>query len=368
MLRFDTVTITATKTEEGFIRDKPIIGRVGLLKYKNADGSERVEYRPAEEAFSADSLSSIEGKPIMIGHAAMARADNVSKLPIVGTVLSKGVQDGDNIRADVSIYNLPTDARELSCGYTLRLDETPGEWNGQHYDAIQRDIKYNHLAIVGKGRAGVARLNMDGDQELDNFDDDNQNKNKNNGVDRMDKIRLDSGLEYECAPEVKVFVEQMRKDAAEQKKNQDGLQAKYDAVSADLEKNKKDHAEEIKKSKENFDNAVKSRVSILEVAKQHKIDKADELDDKGIKVAVIKAVRGDSFDIKDKSDDYINAAFDLCKDEAKQRNDAAAKNRKTVNTPAKQENKDQDIEDDDLDALAEKMRADEAELWKGGKK
>ena len=53
--------------------------------------------------------------------------------------------------------------KELSLGYNLTLDETPGEWNGQHYDAIQRDIRINHLALGREARAGEqARLNIDG--------------------------------------------------------------------------------------------------------------------------------------------------------------------------------------------------------------
>lgn len=53
--------------------------------------------------------------------------------------------------------------RELSLGYSLDLDETPGVWNGQPYDAIQRNIRINHLALVEKARAGEqARLNIDG--------------------------------------------------------------------------------------------------------------------------------------------------------------------------------------------------------------
>ena len=57
--RFDTVEIRAVKTDEGFIRDAPVIGRAGILRYKNADGSERIEYRPPDEAFAADSLAGI---------------------------------------------------------------------------------------------------------------------------------------------------------------------------------------------------------------------------------------------------------------------------------------------------------------------
>ena len=139
MQRYDTVAFAATKTAEGFIRDSPIVGRAGILKYKNADGTDRFEYRPPDEAFRADSLASLLGRPIKIGHKAMVSAGNAKSISPVGTVLSAGRQDGNNIRADVIIYNLDTDNRELSCGYSLELDETPGTTpDGQHYDATIR--------------------------------------------------------------------------------------------------------------------------------------------------------------------------------------------------------------------------------------
>ena len=188
MIRYDTIKIQASKTDEGFIRDTPIVGRTGLMTYINADGSTRVEYRPPEEAFHADSLASLLGKPITIGHKAMVNAGNAAEVKPIGSVLSAGRQDGDTIIADIIIYNLPTSARELSCGYHLDLDETPGTTpDGQHYDAIQRNIRYNHVAVVPRGRAGIARLNMDGDQYLEL---------EHGGDHNMPKIRLDNGLEY----------------------------------------------------------------------------------------------------------------------------------------------------------------------------
>ena len=126
MKRYDTYTIHAQKTDEGFFLDSPIIGRAGLLKYMNADGTPRIEYRPPEEAFDEKSLESVRGKPVTLGHPGMVNSGNAADMPIVGSVLSNGRQDGNNIRADISIFRLPTDARELSCGYKLDLDETPG--------------------------------------------------------------------------------------------------------------------------------------------------------------------------------------------------------------------------------------------------
>ena len=323
MQRFDQVTFAATKTAEGFIRDTPIVGRTGILVYRNADGTERREYRPPEEAFNADSLASLMGKPITIGHKAMVTAGNAAQVAPVGSVLSAGRQDGNAIRADIVIYNLDTNARELSCGYSLNLDETPGTTpEGEHYDAIQRDIRYNHLAICSKGRAGIARLNMDGSQIID----DEEEKQ----MAELTKIRLDSGIEYECAPEVKVEIEKMRKDSAEAQKEQDKLQAKFDALEAELKKEQEGRKADAEAHKANFDEAVKARVELLKVAEAHKVENADSMTDTEIKTAVIKAVRGDAINLDGKSDDYIEAAFDMAKADIKQHEDGMAEQRKAT--------------------------------------
>lgn len=352
MQRFDRFEIKATKTDEGFIKDCPIIGRVGLLEYINADGTKHIEYRPPEEAFNADSLESIAGKPITLGHKGMVNAGNAGTIKPIGSVLTAGKQDGDNIRADVIIYNLDSSARELSCGYSLELDMTPGITpDGQHYDAVQRKIRYNHLAIVPRGRAGNARLNMDGDQE----------DIKEGGNENM-KIRLDSGLEYEAAPEVGVYVEKLRNDASAMKKEQDALQAKYDSVLADNEKLKKEKVDAEAKHKEAFDAAVKARVEMLDAAKKFKIENADGMTDKDIKVAIIKSVRGDSFNLDGKSEDYIAAAFEFALADYKPaENNNVTNSVKQVNGDGKKNNAD----DDELDpakALA-KLQEDEAGLW-----
>ena len=330
MQRFDNVTFAATKTAEGFIRDTPIVGRAGILLYRNADGTEHREYRPPEEAFKADSLASLMGKPITIGHKAFVTAGNAAQVAPVGSVLSAGRQDGNNITADIVIYNLDTDSRELSCGYTLTLDETPGTTpQGEHYDAIQRNITYNHLAIVPKGRAGIARLNMDGSQVIDE-----ENPKEDKKMAEMTKVRLDSGIEYECAPEVKVEIEKMCKDSADAKKAYDTLQAKFDALGAELKKEQEGRKADAEKAKANFDEAIKARVELLKVAEAHKVANADSMTDTEIKTAVIKAVRGDAINLEGKSADYIEAAYDMAKADVKQHEDGMAEQRKATQTHA----------------------------------
>lgn len=366
MQRYDTMAFKATKTAEGFIRDTPIVGRTGILVYRNADGTERKEYRPPEEAFKADSLASLQGKPITIGHKAYVTAGNAAQVAPVGSVLSAGRQDGDAIRADIVIYNLDTSARELSCGYTLDLDETPGTTpEGEHYDAIQRNIVYNHCAIVPKGRAGIARLNMDGSQVIDE-----ENPKEDKKMAEMTKIRLDSGIEYECAPEVKVEIEKMRKDSADAKKAYDTLQAKFDALDAELKKEQEGRKADAEKAKANFDEAVKMRVELLDVAKAHKIENADSMTDAEIKTAVIKAVRGDAINLDGKSADYIEAAYDMAKADVKQHEDGMAEQRKATQSHddgGAQGGAQNNDAADDPEAAYQKLVAAEREMYMKGR-
>lgn len=355
MQRYDTNVFTATKTDEGFILDAPIVGRSGLLRYLNADGSERWEYRPPDEAFKADSLKSIRGKPVTLGHHGMVNGNNADSKSIIGSVLSEGRQDGETIKADIALYSLPTDARELSCGYTLDLEEKPGTTpDGKHYDAIQRNIKYNHVAVVKRGRAGVARLNMDGDEILD--DEPKEEKKKMDMV----KVKVESGIAYDAAPEVGVYVENLKKQIAEDKKSADALQAKYDSAIAEMDKAKKEQEKKSKEDEDKFAEAVKARVSLVKAAEAHKIENADSMSDKEIKLAVIKAVRGDSLNLEGKSEDYINAAFDFA---CEQHNDSAVnKQTETVNKPATKQDKENEDEDDPQ-ALLEALKKAEAEAW-----
>lgn len=320
------------------------------MTYYDHDGTKRVEYRPPEEAFNADSLASLLGKPITVGHKAMVNAGNAAQVQPIGTVLTGGRQDGNDIVADVVIYDLPTSARELSCGYQLDLDETPGTTpDGKHYDAIQRNIRYNHVAVVPRGRAGVARLNMDGDQ-IDDDEGGTQNMS-------MTKVRTDSGIEYDAAPEVKVYVEKLLQERKDEKAAADKLQAKYDAVLSDLEKEKKAHKDDMDKKDAELADAVKARVDMLQVAQKHGIEQADSMSDKEIKIAIIHSVRGDSFSLDGKSDEYINAAFDMAKDEQTSHPDAMKNQRQQVMSGADRSHNEDEY---DLEAIMAQIRKDEA--------
>lgn len=172
--RLDSIKLDANDktyfTKEGYLVDHPILTSVGIFEYTNPDGSIRRELRLPEHVFNEKSLETYKGKPIIITHeAGVVDKGNVDKEQI-GTILTKGYQDEDDVRAEIIIHD--TDSmkdcglKELSLGYNLDLVEEPGEYNGEPYDAIQTNIAINHLALVSSARAGEqARLNIDGSDE-----------------------------------------------------------------------------------------------------------------------------------------------------------------------------------------------------------
>ena len=167
VIRLDSMPLfRASFTSEGYLEDRPVLTTCGIFEYTDTSGNVRRELRLPEEVFKDESLASYKGKPIIITHdAGMITKDNVAEEQI-GTILSEGYRSGNDVRAEIIIHDTDdmrdSGLKELSLGYTLDLDETPGEWNGEHYDAIQRNILINHLALVKEARAGdQARLNID---------------------------------------------------------------------------------------------------------------------------------------------------------------------------------------------------------------
>lgn len=311
-LRYDRATIKAEVTDEGFLVDSPIVGRVGIQLYKNADGTVRREFRPPEEVFKADSLNSFVGKPITDGHPAeMVNAKNAKSL-LVGAIHTEGKQDGDNVVAGITIHDadvidkiMKGGKRELSLGYKVDIDEISGLWNGQEYDAIQRNIRINHLAIVPRGRAGNARLNLDRLDAESIITGEIMPEN-------LSRVRLDTGLEYQAEAEVVQAFDQMRADKVEADAHIDELQKQLDSVAAERDTLKSQVASADKVRADALEAAraeIKARAMLEKSAEAFKIDCADK-SDREIKEAVIKSKRADA-DLSGKSDDYINAAFDL---------------------------------------------------------
>lgn len=199
--RLDSIQLDGTYfTDEGYLIDHPIVTSIGIFEYANPDGSIRRELRLPEEVFAKESLDSYKGKPIIITHdAGMVTNENVDD-EIIGTILSPGYQDGEHVRAEIVIHNTNAlkecELRELSLGYSLESEDSPGEWEGKPYDCIQRNIRINHLALVQNARAGEsARLNVDGKDKKGN------QQNQKGLISRMSKKRTQRTDENTLTPE-----------------------------------------------------------------------------------------------------------------------------------------------------------------------
>ena len=157
-------------TPEGFLRVRARIGRSGLHSYRAAelglppgfapDAILRV-WRPAEEVFDLASMASFRGKPVTDEHPpVMVDAANWKRYAIghCGPDVSRDEDDHlvtDLLIADAGAAGRALAGAELSNGYHADFHFEPGTTpDGEAYDAVQRNIRGNHVALVNAGRCG----------------------------------------------------------------------------------------------------------------------------------------------------------------------------------------------------------------------
>lgn len=148
-------------TPEGYLIASAKIARIGIQEYKNPDGSVRREYRPKSEVAKTDSLKSLCKLPLTSEHPPTLLNSTNTKDYLIGWSGDSVTYDGGFVVSDVKIIDdeavkevLENRRVELSVGYLTKLEWTPGEFNGERYDCIQRNIKGNHLALTVKARGG----------------------------------------------------------------------------------------------------------------------------------------------------------------------------------------------------------------------
>lgn len=308
------------RTEEGYLKGDAIVTRTGVFKYLNADGTERLELRHPEDILSEESLSSLSSLPITINHPTeLVTAKNAEALS-VGLTGDKASIDGQMIKTRVTVTHkrgieaVETGYRELSLGYKTDLIEESGVYDGQPYTHRQTNVRYNHLALVPKARAGsMARINLDG-AAVQSIDPPQEEEVIMTTELKTVAVNLD-GLEYQAAPEVAKALEKaqseiagVRADAentrADMQKELDSAQAKVDELKKQMDEYKE------KRGDSAIADAAKARVALL--SKASKVVNTDSLldaSDREIMAAVI-AERHDGVDLSEKSDDYVQARFD----------------------------------------------------------
>lgn len=173
-VRFDAGTLgEARKTPQGGLAIPAHLTRAGVFTYYR-DGKAIREWRPMAEVARPATLDSLRNAPLTVRHprGGAVTPDNYRGLS-VGHVGADVKMDADKTAATVFVQDkagldaIANGWRDLSCGYTCDTDNTPGVVPegepdaGKQYDRVQRNILYNHNAIVPHGRAGTARLHLD---------------------------------------------------------------------------------------------------------------------------------------------------------------------------------------------------------------
>lgn len=135
--------------------------RAAELELTDRDPNEIVRvFRPASEVFHRDALASLAHRPVTIKHPSTpVQATNWKQLA-VGDVGDEIVRDGEFVRVPIKIMDataieqVQSDHREFSLGYTAEMVADAGEHNGQPYDFVAKNFRYNHLAAVPVARGG----------------------------------------------------------------------------------------------------------------------------------------------------------------------------------------------------------------------
>ena len=363
-------------TSQGFLKVPAFATRTGVFTYRTADGGIIRELRSPEEVFKSDSMKTLANVPVTNQHPKAGLLDSKNAMEFTVGYTGDLVERIDEKFLQVSVIVIDQDTiksaehgmKEVSCGYMCDLDPTPGIYDGEHYDVIQKNIVYNHLAIVPRGRAGPdVKLHLDADEaemveqtkkeipamgkikikdkefdaspemedafnshmkdmseqmdsmkkELDGFkagkpeDKDAPGKPEaqtgDNSKDKPEMLGKDAKPEEGSKAEEEG--ESKEEELEEMKKQKDALQAKADALEADLKKIKETRIDTA--SEDKIRELVKERMKLLATAEQVLVDtsKLDEMTDLEIKKEVIKT-DSPEVNFEGKSVEYVNARFD----------------------------------------------------------
>lgn len=334
--RFDRSEVSgdAVLTEEGYIRATAIVTRTGIFLYNNPDGTLRRELRHPSDVWDEDSISSMSLIPVTNNHPdnKLVNSKNFKELAIgfTGETIKK---DGDFILATLVItdhdgvdYVKNQGRKQLSLGYTVDLHQDDGIYKGERYDYRQKNIRYNHLAIVEKARAGAdARIALDSMDTVEillkkedqmakrkiKIDQDEMMVEPEIG-DYIDRLQMDVKNLQDERNRVEMELSRMREELEKAFAERDSMQAKMDDPALKVPMGT------VSMDSIAFQSAVKERVRVITTAEQT-LDKSkrqnlDSMSTSDIKKAVITQCRK-TICLDGKSVAYVDAMFDTILDD-----------------------------------------------------
>ena len=168
-------------TSEGYLKAMPRIARTGIQVYRGAECNrpdmDKVRiFRPADEVFKDNAWKTYTHLPVTLDHPSEPVTPNNWKQYAVGETGEEVMRDGTTARVPMMLRDAAAiqaykdgNKQQLSVGYDCDIDWTPGVTDsGENYDAVQRNIRANHLAVVAAARGGPTLKIGDDNQTQEN--------------------------------------------------------------------------------------------------------------------------------------------------------------------------------------------------------
>lgn len=400
------------KTPEGYYQGNVVCTGIGVFRYLDTNKKFVQRLRDVDDVKAA--TASINCKPITLQHPNQpVNADNVDGLE-VGMTANDATFDGLNNRVTVTITGKKAidaidrgEVKAFSMGYKCTVVENDGVWQGVHHDQQQKDIVYNHLALVTKGRAGDKVNFMVGDSSdfADFFDmadpEEGEKKPTEDGNEHQDgqpvivndgktdqkvelkdnnqkqeqsmkTIQLD-GVDYQADEKVIEALQAAQNDAAEKLDEIHTLLSavdEKDSQIADLQEKLDKANDEIDESV--IDDAVNAKLAILDAARAAGIecDSSDDVGDLKRKVIAAAFAGIDLESIEDEAS--INALYmsaNKALADRAEKGDCGKGGKGGKKNPASQLDGARDSEDEDVnDSYEDRLQKSLVEISNGKKK
>lgn len=310
------------RTADGYLVADAKVARTGIQEYLGSEvGRPEMRtvrvYRPPDEVFAADAMKTYAYRPMTNDHPRQpVTADNWRQVSI-GQTGGEVVRDGECVRVPMvlmdgaAIKAFEEGKRELSMGYTATLVFDSGTTpEGEAYDAIQTNLRMNHLALVDRARGGAALR----------IGDDNPARNPTMSDIKTRTVMVD-GLSVEttdAGAQAISKLQQQVKDGQTALANAESTHAKAieakDAEIAKLEAARDDLKGKVLTDAQ-IDARVQARADLIDRARHIADGDYSGKSDAEIRRAAVVAKLGDEA-VKDRSDAYIEARFDILADEA----------------------------------------------------
>jgi len=328
--RYDVGEFRApVETPNGYLKCDAKITRVGVFDYRLPDGNLRKELRLPDEVFRDDALQTFELVPLTNNHPS-ERLDATNTRKYAAGLVQRVRRHDNTVAAEVLITDADAikDARsgktQLSCGYTCEVvpmqgvtSGIPGIPDGLHYDAIQRAIVGNHVAMVDRARGGPdLTLHLDAQDaiQLDNQTNEPAGPKPGPGGQPMsDTVRLtidgvDHDLPKAAADHLGKHLKTLLEHTEQLEKQNTELVARADGAEKTLEEFKAEWTPE--KVRELVAERVKLETTAARILNNDEL-KLDEMDAIELqKAVVLKMAPGAKDRLADADEGYVKARFD----------------------------------------------------------